>query len=127
MVKNFFTELQGCNAGTKRNLSIMDKGPQCDKKLDADCAHYLSRRGRPEAMAYTGYWFRFTGAEYYHLDVSLEQDFIDIAENIKNTHGYIDILFNNAGIIGTDDKSALQDPENTSLKDWHYIHNINLI
>lgn len=64
--------------------------------------------------------------EYYHLDVGNEAEWLDLYAKIKSTHGRIDILFNNAGIVGLNENNGPQDPENISLQDWHYVHKINL-
>ncbi len=66
------------------------------------------------------------GATYLHLDVSSESDWKAVIDTIQKKHGRLDILFNNAGIIGLDPKLGPQDPENVSLKSWDYIHSINL-
>jgi len=64
--------------------------------------------------------------EYYHLDVSSEAEWKALAEIIKKKHGRLDILFNNAGIIGFNENLGPQDPENVSLESWHKIHRVNL-
>jgi 3(or 17)beta-hydroxysteroid dehydrogenase len=66
------------------------------------------------------------GAIYYHLDVSVESDWKKIIDEIKKKWGRLDILFNNAGIIGLDPQLGPQDPEYTTLESWHYVHRINL-
>lgn len=65
-------------------------------------------------------------AIYHTLDVSKESEWIKISQFIENKYGHLDIVFNNAGIIGLDKNFGLQDPENTSLESWHEIHAINL-
>jgi 3(or 17)beta-hydroxysteroid dehydrogenase len=65
-------------------------------------------------------------AVYFHLDVADEKDWEALIEPIQTRYGKIDILFNNAGIIGFDDKLGPQDPEYVSLSSWRYIHAINL-
>jgi 3(or 17)beta-hydroxysteroid dehydrogenase len=65
-------------------------------------------------------------AVYYHLDVSLEADWIDLAEKLRSQYQRLDILFNNAGVIGLGPQWGVQDPEYMSLNDWHRIHAINL-
>ena len=66
------------------------------------------------------------GARYYHLDVSLEADWQNIVNLILKQYGKLDVLFNNAGIIGLDKAFGPQDPEHASLSSWHQIHAINL-
>ncbi len=65
-------------------------------------------------------------AFYYHLDASSEQNWQQVIGEIKNKHTKLDILFNNAGIIGLDPKFGPQDPEYASLDSWRHIHTINL-
>lgn len=66
------------------------------------------------------------GASYYHLDVSVESEWQKTITMIQKKYGRLDILFNNAGILGLSAECGPQDPENISLKTWHYIHTINL-
>ncbi len=65
-------------------------------------------------------------AVYYHLDVSCEDHWQKVVGDIKSKYGRLDILFNNAGIIGFEERFGPQDPENASLASWHEIHNVNL-
>ncbi len=67
-----------------------------------------------------------SNATYYHLDVAIEKDWIKVTEQIRKNHGHIDILFNNAGIIGLDEDFGPQDPEHVSLDSWDHIHKVNL-
>ena len=73
-------------------------------------------------------WVKELGgnARYYHLDVSKESDWIKVSSEIQKQYGHVDIMFNNAGIIGLSDALGPQDPENASLASWHTIHSINL-
>lgn len=66
------------------------------------------------------------GAKFHLLDVANEQHWQNTYNFIKNEFGRLDILFNNAGIIGLNDELGPQDPENLSLKSWSYIHRVNL-
>lgn len=63
-----------------------------------------------------------SNAEYYHLDVAKESDWVDVMSKLDR----LDVLFNNAGIIGLHNDVGVQDPENLSLSDWHEIHQVNL-
>lgn len=65
-------------------------------------------------------------AEYYHLDVTKEHEFEQIFKLVKDKYGRLDILFNNAGIIGFEHGLGPQDPESLSLDDWRYVHQVNL-
>lgn len=60
-------------------------------------------------------------ADFLPLDVSNESSWQNVAKSV----GQIDVLFNNAGIIGFNEIGA-QDPENISLDDWQFIHHVNL-
>lgn len=66
------------------------------------------------------------GACYYHLDVSCESDWQNVVQEIEKKYGRLDILFNNAGILGLSKNCGPQDPEFTSLESWRQIHAINL-
>jgi NAD(P)-dependent dehydrogenase (short-subunit alcohol dehydrogenase family) len=63
---------------------------------------------------------------YFDLDVSDEKAWQEITQKIKDQFGKIDILFNNAGVIGMSEKCGPQDPEHASLESWHSVHRINL-
>jgi len=65
-------------------------------------------------------------AKYFHLDVSSEKDWQNCFEYCINNFGKINILFNNAGIMGTSEKFGPQNPENASFESWKIIHDINL-
>lgn len=64
--------------------------------------------------------------EYYHLDVSSDAEWKALAEIVQKKHGRLDILFNNAGIIGFNEALGPQDPESASLESWHKVHSVNL-
>jgi NAD(P)-dependent dehydrogenase (short-subunit alcohol dehydrogenase family) len=66
-----------------------------------------------------------TNAEYKHLDVSLEDNWIDITKYIKSKFGKLDILINNAGITGFIESSGPHNPEDLDMDSWHKIHSIN--
>jgi 3(or 17)beta-hydroxysteroid dehydrogenase len=66
------------------------------------------------------------GGIFHALDVSKESSWTTLMTDIKKQFGRLDILFNNAGIIGLNEDLGPQDPENISLEDWDYIHRINL-
>jgi len=66
------------------------------------------------------------GARYEHLDVASESEWRVLTDKIMQQHGRLDVLFNNAGVIGLDEAFGPQDPEHASLDSWHKIHAINL-
>jgi len=59
------------------------------------------------------------------MDVSKQEDW-RMAYGIVSNLGFgcLDVLFNNAGILGTD--LGPQDPENCTLENWNHIHEVNL-
>jgi 3(or 17)beta-hydroxysteroid dehydrogenase len=65
-------------------------------------------------------------AVYFHLNVADEKNWESVVHHIEDTYGRIDILFNNAGIIGFSDELGAQDPEHASLSSWHHVHAVNL-
>jgi len=66
------------------------------------------------------------GAQYEHLDVASESEWRVLTAKIMQRYGRLDVLFNNAGIIGLDEASGPQDPEHASLDSWHKVHAVNL-
>jgi NAD(P)-dependent dehydrogenase (short-subunit alcohol dehydrogenase family) len=66
-------------------------------------------------------------AHFIRLDVRFESEWKDVIEEIVQHFKRLDILINNAGITGSQEKiGALQDPENASLEGWHAVHSVNL-
>ena len=65
---------------------------------------------------------KILGGTYIHLDVSNEASWVEACAQIKAKFGHLNILVNNAGILG----KGAQDPEHASLEDWKKIHSINL-
>ena len=64
-------------------------------------------------------------AEYVHLDVSKESDWLNIFKYLKGKYKKLDILVNNAGIGGFTQTPGPHDPENLDLKSWHTVHGVN--
>lgn len=67
-----------------------------------------------------------SNTKYFHLDVANENQWENCFEYCIKHFGKVDILFNNAGIMGTSEKFGPQDPENASFDSWKIIHDINL-
>jgi len=65
---------------------------------------------------------REIGAEYRHLDVSEEEQWLAF----EREHSSLDILVNNAGVSGLELTDELMDPENCSYENWARIHKVNL-
>lgn len=68
----------------------------------------------------------YKNTKYFHLDVRDKQNWKDAFESCIKTFGKVDILFNNAGVIGTFNEFGYQDPENATFESWKIIHDINL-
>ena len=66
------------------------------------------------------------GAAFYHLDVSCESQWTTLMITLQKQYGRLDVLFNNAGIIGFEHEQGPQDPEHVSLDSWHHTHQVNL-
>jgi len=66
-----------------------------------------------------------TNAEYLHLDVGNEEDWLTATEYIAKTYGRLDILVNNAGITGFLESTGPWDAENSDLKSWEEVHRVN--
>jgi len=64
-------------------------------------------------------------SRYFHLDVSIEDEWRNVFGLIEKEYGYLDILINNAGIDGYPQTKGPHDPENLDLESWHYVHAVN--
>ncbi|MDP2234814.1 MAG: SDR family oxidoreductase [Bacteroidales bacterium] len=64
-------------------------------------------------------------AEYIHLDVGYEKQWVMVAEYIAKKYGRLDILVNNAGITGFLESTGPWDAENADLKSWEEVHRVN--
>jgi len=67
-----------------------------------------------------------TNAKFYKLDVSKEDSWNQLFINIKNQYKRLDILFNNAAIVGISKELGSQNPEEMRFDTWKKIHQINL-
>jgi len=67
-------------------------------------------------------------AAYRHLDVAREEEWRSLAAAIRERHGRLDVVFNNAGISGQEPGfgGRPQDVERGTLEDWHAVHAVNL-
>lgn len=64
-------------------------------------------------------------ADYLHLDVSIETDWVKATEHIKNKYGKLDVLVNNAGISGYLQTTGPHNPETLDLASWHKVMAVN--
>ncbi|HLF66026.1 MAG TPA: SDR family NAD(P)-dependent oxidoreductase, partial [Gammaproteobacteria bacterium] len=55
-------------------------------------------------------------AVYYHLDASNEAQWAQLTSTIRTQYQRLDILFNNAGVIGLGPQWGAQDPEHMDLE-----------
>jgi NAD(P)-dependent dehydrogenase (short-subunit alcohol dehydrogenase family) len=60
-------------------------------------------------------------ADYWHLDVSKEEEVEKVCNEIQNMHGKIDVLVNNAGISGVDKPT-----DQIKTEEWQKVININV-
>src|ERR1700722_16773652 len=67
-----------------------------------------------------------TRAIFRRLDVRDEQDWARVTAEVISSHSRLDVVVNNAGIIGFEGGVVAHDPENTSLEDWRAVHRTNL-
>jgi len=62
------------------------------------------------------------GCRFEPLDVAMEADWRRLSHAVPTC----DVLVNNAGITGFDGANGPQDPEHTTLDDWHRVMTVNL-
>jgi len=62
------------------------------------------------------------GCRFKNLDVREEGDWHRLAGELST----IDVLVNNAGVVGFENGLVVHDPENASLSDWRAVHKVNL-
>ncbi len=66
-----------------------------------------------------------TNADYLHLGVGSEENWLKATEYITKNYGRLDILVNNAGITGFLESSGPWDAENSDLNSWEEVHKVN--
>ena len=64
-------------------------------------------------------------AEYRHLDVAEESQWLQLVTQLEQDYGHLDILINNAGIIGFNEMPGPHDPENMDMAAWHKVNQVN--
>ena len=60
-------------------------------------------------------------AKYYHLDVTKEKEVAEVFQKVVDEFGQIDILFNNAGIAGTNKPT-----DELTEEEWNKVLDVNL-
>lgn len=60
-------------------------------------------------------------AKFWQLDVSLENHCKNVINDIANTFGTVDILINNAGLVGADTAT-----HETDEKDWDFVFDVDV-
>ncbi|OPY61116.1 MAG: 3-beta-hydroxysteroid dehydrogenase [Syntrophorhabdaceae bacterium PtaU1.Bin034] len=63
---------------------------------------------------------------YYHLDVSKEDDWKEAFSILDKKYGRLDVLVNNAGILGYLETAGPYDAEHVDLESWRHVHAVNL-
>lgn len=64
-------------------------------------------------------------AEYIHLDVGDENDWLKVSKYIIEKYKRLDVLINNAGITGFLETTGPWDAENCDLTSWEEVHRVN--
>lgn len=64
-------------------------------------------------------------AEFLHLDVGNETEWVSAMHHIAEKYGRLDILVNNAGITGFLEGSGPWNAENADLETWNEVHRVN--
>lgn len=62
------------------------------------------------------------GVRFEKLDVRSETDW----QRLEKTVPSVDVVVNNAGITGFEEKVVAHDPEHACLEDWREVHRVNL-
>lgn len=65
-------------------------------------------------------------AEWRHLDVREETEWVAVTDACLAAHDRLDVLVNNAGVTGLESGTVLHDPEHAALADWREVHRTNV-
>lgn len=65
-------------------------------------------------------------AEYQHLDVRVEADWVRVVDEVIAKLGRLDVVVNNAGITGFEAGVGPHNPEHATLEAWRAVHQTNL-
>ena len=60
---------------------------------------------------------------FFQLDVREKDQWYSLMSEVKQTHGKLDVLVNNAGILST---SSLQSVEDVNLEEWRSVQSVNV-
>lgn len=66
------------------------------------------------------------GCDFYLMDVSQEACWKELMNFVRAKYQKLDVLVNNAGILGNGEGFGPQDPEHICLEDWRRIYAVNL-
>ncbi len=67
-----------------------------------------------------------SAARFARLDVRDEDRWAALIAEVLDRDARLDVLVNNAGITGFEDRPAAHDPEHATLAEWHRVHAVNL-
>ncbi|MEO1040159.1 MAG: glucose 1-dehydrogenase [Pseudomonadota bacterium] len=62
---------------------------------------------------------------FLSLDVREEDDWVAAAQAVRERHGGLDVLVNNAGVTGFLETPGPHDPEHLDLASWREVHRVN--
>ena len=100
-------------------------GLACVKLSLAEDAEAVIISGRSDKTNVKPAIQKIERSEYIKLDVGSEKDWEEAVTYISKKYGRLDILINNAGIIGTKLADQALDLETTSLESWREVHRVN--
>jgi len=100
-------------------------GLACVKLAIKEDAHRVIISGKEEETSLDILDRNIERSDYIKLDVGVEEDWKDTIKFISAKYGRLDVLINNAGIIGTKLKDKALDLEKTSLESWREVHRVN--
>ena len=101
-------------------------GLACAKLALKENAFFVVLSGKKEEMDRTILEPLGNKCEYVKLDVRNEEEWENVIKAISEKHGRLDVLINNAGIIGTRLADKATNIEETSIESWREVHRTNV-